>query len=105
MRYLFVCSLPLLLAGCDFIGGGDTIVKGNGNVVAKDEMADRVARALARFEATPEVTDEDIQALYGVIRAQAMAGELDAALVVLKVAQRQREPDEASDEADEPAAD
>lgn len=100
MRFVVVL-MAVLLAGCDFIGGGDTIVKGDGNVVAKDEMLDRVARALSQFEATPEVTDEDIQALYRVIREQAMAGELDAALVVLKVAQHQREPREGEESADE----
>ena len=91
MRYLALALALGLAAGCDFIGGGDTIVRGNGNVVAKDEVLSRVAAALARFESTPEVSDEDIEAVYAVIREQALAGEMRAALVVLRVAERQRE--------------
>lgn len=55
-------------------------------------MVDRVAVALADFEATPQVTDEELQALYENIREAALAGDMDATLVVLKVATIQRRP-------------
>jgi hypothetical protein len=80
------------LAGCDSIGGGDIVVKGHDNVVVADGVVDRVAVALADFEATPQVTDEELQALYENIREAALAGDMDATLVVLKVATIQRRP-------------
>ncbi|TDJ40778.1 MAG: hypothetical protein E2O54_06905 [Gammaproteobacteria bacterium] len=89
-----VLTLGVALAGCEFIGGGDTIVKGHDNVVVTDGVVDRVAVALASFESTPRVTDEVLQALYEQIREQALAGDMDATLVVLKVAALQRKPNE-----------
>ena len=94
MRYALIGAALLMLAACEFIGGGDTIVKGNANTVVRDEVGQRVAAALARFDSTPTVTDADIQAVYGMIREQALAGELQAALVLLKVAERQRAAEE-----------
>ena len=103
MRNAFIgCVGLLLVAGCDFIGGGDTIVRGDGNLVVKDEVGQRVASALARFDSTPAVTDEDIEAVFAVIRERALAGELEASLVLLKVAEKQREAaEEAAEEAGE----
>jgi len=89
-----VVTVVVALAGCDFVGGGDTVVKGHDNVVVTDGVVDRVAVALADFEATPRVTDEDLQALYEQIRGAALAGDMDATLVVLKVATIQRRPAE-----------
>jgi hypothetical protein len=84
--------LALVLAGCGNIGGGETIVQGNDNLMVLDEAIDRVAAALAGFEATPDVTDADLQAVYGKIRERALDGDLDSSLVLLKVAAIQRTP-------------
>ena len=97
----FVLALVVTVAGCEFIGGADTVVTGHNNVVAADGVVDRVAVTLAGFEATPEVTDEDLQALYERIREAALAGDMDATLVVLKVAAIQRMPDESEEEVSE----
>ena len=95
-----VLALVVTLAGCEFIGGGDTVVTGHNNVVVAEGVVDRVAVALAGFEATPLVTDEVLQRLYEQIREQALAGDMDATLVVLKVATIQRMPEE-SEESEE----
>jgi hypothetical protein len=87
-----VLTFAATLAGCDSIGGGDIVVKGHDNVVVARGAVDRVAVALADFESTPRVTDEDLQALYEKIREAALAGDMDAMLVVLKVATIQRRP-------------
>jgi signal recognition particle GTPase len=87
-----VLTLAVALAGCDSIGGGDIVVKGHDNVVVARGAVDRVAVELADFESTPRVTDEDIQALYEQIREAALAGDMDAMLVMLKVATIQRRP-------------
>lgn len=97
MRYLIWATLALLV-GCDFIGGGDTVIRGNDNLVVTDAVGERVAASLAKFDSTPQVTDEEIRAVYGVIRERAMAGDLDAVLVLLNVAERQRAPKEEEDE-------
>ena len=97
----FVLALVVTVAGCEFIGGADTVVTGHNNVVAADGVNDQVAKALAGFEATPLVTDEVLQRLYEQIRERALAGDMDATLVVLKVAALQRWPEE-SEESEEP---
>lgn len=87
---LFVVSL----AGCDFIGGGETVVSGEGNIVVTDEVVDRVAAQLADFPTTPTVTDEDLQTLFTSIRQSALDGDLKASLVMLKIAAIQRTPED-----------
>lgn len=93
MRTIPILATALVLAGCGNIGGGETIVNGDDNMVVGDEAIDRVAAALAGFAATPEVTDAEIAAVYAKVREDALAGELDAALVLLKVAAIQRTPE------------
>ncbi len=94
MRNSIVLLVLVALAGCDFIGGGDTVVRGNDNVVVTDEVVDRVAARLAKFATTPVVTDDELKALYASIRQSALGGDLKAALVMLKIASIQREPEE-----------
>ena len=102
MRKMFlILFLVFLMSGCDFIGGGDTIVKGNDNLLVEDEIVDRVAAALAQYETTPKVTDEELRVLYEVIRENALAGDLRASLVMLKVAGIQRAPEEEEEEAEQ----
>ena len=82
----------LLLTGCDFIGGGETVISGDDNLVVDDAVVDRVAARLARLESTPEVTDDDLGAIFATIRRRAVDGDLDASLVLLKIAAIQRQP-------------
>lgn len=95
---LTTIALLTILTGCGFIGGGETVISGDDNLVVSDPVIDRVAAHLAGLEATPEVTDEDLAVMYATIRQGATAGDLDAVLVVLKIAALQREPDEADTE-------
>ena len=88
---IFAVSVLVGLAACDSVGGGRMVIKGDGNSVATD-ITDAVAQALVELESTPEVGDEDLARLYGVVHEQALAGDLQAALVVLKIAEEQREP-------------
>lgn len=94
MRMAYIVVLALLLAGCDFVGGGETVLQGNGNLVVGDELVDRIAASLADFETTPEIGDDDLESIFTIIRQQALEGDLDAALVMLKLAGIQRQPEE-----------
>lgn len=97
-RYLLILAL-LVFPGCNFIGGGETVVSGDDNVIENDTTRERVAMLFSRFDAVPEVADEDLVAMYGLVREKAMAGDLDAILVVLRLAEFQRMPreDESND--------
>ena len=78
------------MIGC---GGGENVVSGlfnDGNQIGSAALWASVAEELAAHDATPAVTDEDIERLYGVVRRHALEGELDAALVLLKLAKQQR---------------
>ena len=94
MRKLMVLFIVTLLAACDFIGGGETVVRGNNNLVTADHVIDRVAAHLAGYDTTPAVTDDELQAMFTTIRQAALEGDLRASLVVLKVASIQRQPEE-----------
>jgi hypothetical protein len=94
MRSVLVILLMAALAGCDFIGGAETLVRGSNNVIAKDGNSEAVARALAEFEAIPQVPDEELLAIYESIRASAAAGDLESAQVILRLAAIQRAPEE-----------
>lgn len=98
MRWLILCAALTMLLGCDFIGGGETVVKGNDNLVVADPTRNLIARTLSRLEAIPEVTDAELQQMYGVIRDKAMEGDFDAMLVVLRLAEFQRAPEEEEEE-------
>ena len=99
MRQLPLMTLLMVLAGCDFIGGADTLVRGSHNFIARDDAPEMVARDLAALDTVPEVTDEDLAAIYGMIRERALAGELDAVRVLARLAALQRsEEDETADD-------
>ena len=97
MRLLMTVLLATLLAGCDFIGGAETLVRGSHNFVGEDGSAGSVAFALARLEGTPVVTDEELAEIYAVIREQALAGDLSSAQVLLQLAAIQRTPEPEED--------
>ena len=94
MRETFLVFLLLVLAGCDAIGGGETVIQGNDNIVVTDDVVDRVAGQLAAFETTPTVTDEELAAVYSAIHRSALEGDLKASLVLLRIAAIQRRPEE-----------
>lgn len=101
MHLLPLLALLMVLAGCDFIGGADTLVRGSHNIIAKDDAAELVARDLAALEAVPQVTDQELVAIYGTIRERAMAGELDAVRVLARLAALQRSAAEEAAAADD----
>ena len=81
-------------SGCT--GGGDTVISGLGNSdnhIGTDAIWESLADELADFEGTPSVSNEDLKSVFDVIRRHALEGELEAALVLLKLAEEQREPE------------
>jgi hypothetical protein len=79
--------LLLFVLGC----GGEIVGMGNsGNVIGADAL-DRVAEALAESPAIPAVSDDDLRAAFSAIRENALKGDPDAALVLLLVAEEQRD--------------
>ena len=94
MRTAILCLAAMMLLGCDFIGGGDTVFQGNDNVVVRDPTRDRLAQLFSRFETVPQVSDEDLERLFGLVRDQAFEGDLDSMLVMLRLAEFQRRPEE-----------
>jgi len=81
-----------VVVGCT--GGGDTVISGlgnSGNYIGKAALWNLLADQFAQHPATPAVTDEEIEQIYGVIRENALEGDLNAALVLLTLAEEQRE--------------
>lgn len=78
-------------------GAGKVAVVGLGNsgnqIIEADAVAEAVADALETL-GTPAVSDETIGEIYESILSQARRGDKEAALIVLSVARKQREPDE-----------
>jgi hypothetical protein len=76
-------------AGC----GAETLITGLGNSsnVIGANTVDLVALELARQPAIPAVGDDDLRAVFGAIRARALEGDGEAALVLLRLAAHQRE--------------
>lgn len=91
----FLCvSILLGTAAC---GGGKGAVIGvanSRNDFREGGIAEELAEALADYDGTPEITDEILAAVFGAIIGRARAGDTEAALIVLRVAEEQREPDE-----------
>ena len=94
----FVCMAALIVcmaAGCT--GGGESVISGLGNSdnhIGTAALWGSLADELADYEATPRVSDEDLQLAYAAIRRHALEGELEAVLVLLKLAEEQRESEE-----------
>lgn len=93
MKSLSMALLALVLAGCT--GGGETVVSGfgnTGNYFGVEGEVDILAEELATFPSTPRVTDEELMQIYGAIRDNAVRGDPKAAIVMYKLAVRQRAP-------------
>ncbi len=84
-----------LAGGCT--GGGETVISGlgnSGNRFGTEVLWEALGHELATRDATPPVTDEELLQLYSAIKRRALEGELEPALVVLRVAEEQRESDD-----------
>ena len=80
-----------VIAGCT--GGGDTVISGignSGNRIGTGTWAE-AAEQFAAHASIPPVTDAEIERMFGAIRAKALEGDLDSALVLLTLAEQQRE--------------
>ena len=90
-RCIFVGVLSASLAAC----GGEVVGIGNsGNRIAEGGVLEEVAEALAGHPGTPEVTDEMLAQIFSSILGRATQGDAEAALIVLRVAEEQRQEDE-----------
>ncbi len=81
----------LVLAGC--AGGGESVVSGianSGNYFGEEDELSMLARAIARDPGTPDISNEELTATFGALRAKAEEGDPSAALVVYRVAAYQR---------------
>ena len=88
-------ALAVEAVGCS--GGGRTAVIGFGNRdnnLGGGAIAEQLAEALAESEGQPEVTNEMIAEIFGAILKHAREGNPEAALIVLKIAEEQREAEE-----------
>lgn len=89
------CFFALAGIGCS--GGGRTAVIGfanGGNTLGAGDISDELADTLAGNEATPRVTDKMIADIFAAILKGAREGDPEAALIVLKVAEEQREAED-----------
>ena len=90
----FLVAGAVAILGC---GGGDTAIVGlgnSGNRIVENGMLGEVAGALAEHPATPEVTDQMVAEIFPAILHRANAGDPEAALIVLLVAEEQRKASE-----------
>jgi len=86
-----LAALVLLAASC----GGEIVGVGNsGNRLAGESLAEEVAEAIARHEGAPAVSDELLGQAFDAIAQHARQGDAEAALIVFRVAERQRKAKE-----------
>jgi len=80
-------------AGCT--GGGESVVSGIGNsgnrIQLDDKLWAKLAEEFSSSEATPRVTDEEVREIFATIRGRALQGDFEAALIVLRIAEAQRQ--------------
>jgi hypothetical protein len=85
---------PALLAGALVACGmGDTMITGvgnGGNRIYSNPVLDEVIEALAGSPVIPEVTDEMLAESFASIRRRAAEGDAEAALILFRVAEKQR---------------
>ena len=84
-----------VVSGCT--GGGETVISGlgnSGNYIGKDDEVSMLANALARQTVVPLVSDDEIISLYKNVQAQALSGDFKASIVMLRLANHQRQKEE-----------
>ena len=90
-RYLFLGVLSASVAAC----GGEIVGVGNSdNRIVAGDAHQEVAELLAKSPGTPQVIDEMLSELFSAILGRANQGDPEAVLIVLRVAQEQRQEDE-----------
>jgi hypothetical protein len=60
-----------------------------------DPTRDELAELLVSTKSAPEISDDALRTIHDAISRRAAAGELDAALVIVRVAALQREAEQA----------
>ena len=86
-RGLCVGALSVSLAAC----GGEIVGIGNNGTFVAGGTLEEVARVLADHPETPQVADEVLAEIFSAILGRAKRGDPEAALIVLRVAEKQRE--------------
>jgi len=94
VKNLTVIGVSATLFAC---GIGDDFVSGfgnGGNHFYASPVIDELAEQLAGSAAVPPVTDEMLRTAFDAIAAGAADGDAEAALILFRVAEAQREADE-----------
>jgi hypothetical protein len=92
MKSSVVLFTLIVLNGCT--GGGETVVSGfgnSGNFFGGDPEVELMAKALANYPQTPKITDEDLGKIFSVIQEQAINGDPRSAVIIYRLAARQRQ--------------
>lgn len=72
---------------------GSVVIRGpgnSGNNFYLDPLRDQLAATVATHPQTPTITDEELVEIFGAIQQRAREGDLSAALVLFRVAEKQR---------------
>ena len=64
----------------------------SGNRITLEGLADELATLLAKREDCPQVTDDELIVIMKALRERALAGDAQAALVIFRLAEIQRQP-------------
>lgn len=72
--------------------GGDSLIRGvaNGGRIYFGGISDQLAEAIGASPAVSDVSDDDLQAAFLAVRQRALSGEVEAAMVLFRVAEVQR---------------
>jgi hypothetical protein len=90
-NFVVLGALSVSVSAC----GGEVVGIGNSsNRIGEVDVLGEVAEALAENPGTPRVTDEMLAQIFSAILGRATDGDAEAALIVLQVAQAQRQPEE-----------
>jgi len=83
------------LAGMKSIfGEGEGLIRGianSGNNFYIDPVANKLPGLMAASSSVPPVSDEELAATYAAVRARAQEGDLEAAAILFKLAELQRQ--------------
>ncbi len=95
-RQRLASGVLAVLAGAGCAGGGDTVVSGIGNSgnLINSPLSEQVAQILVKSDRAPRISDEELRTVFGAIRQRALDGELDAAMVLFRVASLQHDSDD-----------
>jgi hypothetical protein len=92
IRNAILALLPAaaLMAGC---GAGDAVFSGIGNSGNHlyTNSVKALAEELARSEAVPQITDASLKRIFSTLSRRAEEGDVEAALVIFRVAASQRD--------------